>query len=300
MIRSADLRWFLPLMFLHLVVFALGDVFSFGWCYRFFNSPGMSYREVLECRLAPYVIQVGLAPLAEVLFPLYMWRVKRAPVPEVISTNLFCVIIDQAAVFTIITPAVIYNLYRDLIPALGAGWLIACLLFWSVFLGGALVLQTPLRERALAWLRKRQSEKVRPAGLGGASGAGGLLRTFLLARCSQILRVYGVRLLMGISSVISHYAALRALGVDLPLPLAMISVPIVVMAVFLPVSVGGYGGPQLVAWFLIVQMGRAGTADAVLAASFLWSTGFLVGRAAIGLAFIRGFWKRTFPSGYRL
>ena len=80
----------------------------------------------------------------------------------------------------------------------------------------------------------------------------------------------------------------------------MIGIPLVVLSLFLPIGVGGYGGPQLIAWFLFVKLGAAGTADQVVAYSLLWSAGFLAGRALIGLVFIRRFWSRCFPMGYKL
>lgn len=300
MIKEADLRFFLPFMILHILVFFLADVFSFGFAYRWFNAPDLRPREIMEVRGAPYVIQVGLAPLAEVLFPLYMWRVKRVPITETMSSNIWTMIMDFAAILTAVTPAVIYNLYfHTVIPAVGPAWLAGCLIFWALLLGNGVFWTTPPGRRTAA--RIGAGKDKAKTGIRETLGGGlQLLRTFSLARWHHSLRCYLVRFVLLLSTLLSNYVALRALGMDPSLPLAMIGIPLVALSIFLPIGVGGYGGPQLVAWFLFVKMGDAGTADQVIAYSLLWSTGFLVGRALIGLIFIRGFWRRCFPEGFKL
>jgi len=293
-VRRADLALFLPVMALHCMIFFMVDVISFGIPYRSFNTPDITWREVMECRGAPYLFQIVLAPLAEVMFPLYMKRVKNAPVADVVSSNIWTIFLDMAALFTAVTPAVIYNLYVDKVAsAIGPGWLAACLLFWAVFFFNLAFWHSPLRVKAAAWVasgRDGTEDKTGARRMAGEMMQ--LLRTFSLARWRHYLPVYGSRLLLLLSSLASSYAALRAMGVSPPLPLALISFPIIVLSVFQPIGVGGYGGPQLIAWFLLTEVGGSGTADQVIAYSFLWSTGFLAGRAVIGLVFIRGFWKR--------
>lgn len=299
-VKDADLRFFLPLMILHALLFFLADTFSFGLAYKWFNAPDITLGEMMEVRGAPYVIQVGLAVLAEVFFPLYMWRVKKVPVTETISSHFWTIILDLAAGLSAITPAVIYNLYVDnLVPVIGVEWLWGCMVFWAFFFGILIFFNSPYRERARAWIASGKSDE-KSGFREGVGGALQLLRTFSLARWDHSLRVYLVRLALLASTLISNYAGLRAMGVDPPLALAFISIPIIVISIFLPIGVGGYGGPQLIAWFLIVKLGEAGTADQVLAYSLLWSTGFLAGRAIIGMVFIRGFWKRCFPEGFKL
>jgi len=297
MVKKANLSLFIPIMILHTLVFFFADVFSFGAAYRWFGAPDMTLNERMEVRGGPYVIQVGLAPLAEVLFPLYMWRVKKVPVTRIMSSNLWTMFMDLAAICTAITPAVIYNLYiKNLVPAIGSGWLIGCLVFWAFFFGHILFWRTSAGRKMAARLDQDQVVKKEASGIKASiGGAGQLLNTFGMARWHHIVRCYLVRLGLLWSSLISNYVALLAIGMDPSVPLALIAIPIIVMSIFLPVGVGGYGGPQLIAWFLFVQVGHAGTPDQVIAYSLLWSTAFLVGRAAIGLIFIRGFWKKCFP-----
>lgn len=304
MVRGASLSLFVPVMVLHTLVFFLADVLSFGMAYRWFNVPGLKLREMMEVRGAPYVIQVGLAPLAEVLFPLYMWRVKQVPVTETMSSNIWTMIMDFSAVFSVVTPAVVYNLYvQNLVPEIGAAWLAGCMVFWALFAGNVLFWKTPPGRRMTARFHatraaERNTAAPRKTGIRGAlGGAGRLLHTFGLARWHHMVRCYLARALLLLSTLVSNYVALRALGMDPALPMVLIGIPFVVLSIFMPVGVGGYGGPQLIAWFLFAEVGGVGTADQVIAYSMLWSTAFLIGRAAVGLLFIRGFWRRCFPAG---
>jgi len=57
----------------------------------------------------------------------------------------------------------------------------------------------------------------------------------------------------------------EVLARSIRVPLAMIGIPLVVLSIFLPIGVGGYGGPQLIAWFLFADFG----ADA-----FPWATNY--------------------------
>jgi len=303
---AADLSYFLPAMIVFLLVFFLADVFSFGQAYRWFNAPDITLREMMECRGAPYVIQIGLAPLAETLFPLYLWRRKGVRISQALSSNIWTFLNDGAAIMTAISAAVIYNFWTGLVPALGPAWLVVVVVFWTFYLGNLYFWHSHFRERAVHWIAggagaaaEEPPAKAKQFLRQAAAELLQLLRTFSVARWHQYLRVYLVRLVMWGFSLLSNYAALRAVGVDPPLPLAGVAIPLIVLSIFQPISVGGYGGPQLIAVYFFSRLSQSGTEAAVLAYSLLWSTCFLVGRAVIGVIFIRGFWRATFPEGFR-
>ena len=296
-LRHADLSYFLPIMIAYIVIFFFADVLSFGQAYRWFNAP-LTFKEMMECRGAPYVIQIGLAPLAETLFPLYLWRKKGVRVSQTLGSSIFVFLTDVAAAMTPITAAVVYNRFTGLVSILGPGWLAAVTVFWGFYFANLVFWHSRFRPRAAQWIA---------AGDAGAEASGSflkkaaaellqLLRAFSVAHWRQYLWVYVVRVLMWSSAIVSNYAALRAMGVDPPLPLAAVAIPIIVLSIFQPVSVGGYGGPQALAFLFFFKLIRCGTEEAVIAYSLLWSTCFLLGRAVIGLIFIRGFWRAAFPS----
>jgi hypothetical protein len=303
LLEGASLAWFIPATVLMTVVFALVDSFSFGQAYSWFNAKLTAF-EKIELRTAPYVIQVTLAPLAEVLFPIYLWRRKGISPAHAVSSSIWTLVNDFAAVFTALTLAVIYNLKTGLVPAIGIPWLVVMIVFWVVYLGNLVFWHSPLQPKVAGWIERSQQTGVTRKGfrrmvLLVAGTLIQLLRTFSIARWHHYLWVYFVRLFIVVAAVISNYAALRALGLHPPLPLVLIATPIIFYAHFLPINVGGYGGPQALAILFFYEIGKCGSKEQVAAYSFLWSTGFLVGRFLFGAAFIRGFMKKTFPEGFR-
>lgn len=292
LLHNVDLSIFLPFMLLNIVAFFLADVFSFGWSYRRFNVPGMQWRELMMVRGGPYLIQIGLAPLAEVLFPLYMLRVKKVPISHTLSSNLWTFIIDLAAILSFITPAVIYNVFvNTLIPDIGMTWVILCAVFWIVFIGNIIFWNTSKGKRFAE--TSPDTGTVDSVDINATKNRG-ILKTFSNAKVKDYAYVYIVRILLWISFIIANYAAVRAVGMNPPLSMAIIAMPLVVMSIFMPIGVGGYGGPQLIAWFLFVKVGGVGQAEQAIMYSFLFSTAFLIGRAIIGTILFRPFWKRCF------
>ncbi len=305
-LREADLSLFLPAMVVFVTSFFLADTFSFGQAYKWFNAP-MTVKEMMECRAGPYVVQIGLAALAEVLFPLYMWRKKGVRVAELLSSNFWTIIVDMSAVFIVLTVAVIYNLYSGLVPQINWIWLAVCITFWVGFFGNMAFWHSRFQERAAGWIAEKSSAEVAehlPGWKKLIQKALSLfitfLRTFSIARWHHYLRVFLVRIVMLGLNFVSHFAALYALGVHPPLPLILIGVPLIMISVFLPISVGGYGGPQALALLFFVKVVPCASAEVITAYSLLWSTGFLVGRAFWGLVFIRGFFRGAFPQGLKL
>ncbi len=303
LLASANLVWFIPATVLMTVVFALVDSFSFGQAYSWFNTKLSTY-EKIELRTAPYVIQVTLAPLAEVLFVLYLWRRKGISPAHALSSSIWTVINDFASVFTALTLAVVYNLKTDLVPEIGVWWLVVMIVFWVFYFGNLIFWHSPLQPKMAGWIERSHQAGLDQKGarkiiLRVAGPLIQLLRTFSIARWYHYLWVYFVRLFIVVAAVISNYAALRALGLHPPLALVLIAIPIIFYAHFLPINVGGYGGPQALSILFFYEIGQCGSKEAVAAYSFLWSTGFLVGRFLFGAVFIRGFMKKTFPEGFR-
>jgi uncharacterized membrane protein YbhN (UPF0104 family) len=304
-LKEADLTLFTPAMAVFVTAFFLSDVFAFGQAYKWFNAP-MTIKEMMDCRAGPYVIQIGLAPLAEALFPLYMWRKKGVRITETLSSNGWTIMVDMSAVFIVLTAAVIYNFYTGLVPQINWIWFTACLAFWIFFFGNIAFWHSRFQHRAADWINEKSSAEVAD-NLSGSQKllqTGGrelitLLRTFSIARWHHYLRVFLVRITMLALNFVSHFAALYALGVHPPLPLVLVGVPIIMLSVFLPISVGGYGGPNLLAYLFFVKMVPCGTDEIIAAYILLWQTGFLIGRAFFGLIFIRGFFKGAFPERFK-
>ncbi|MBZ0252263.1 MAG: lysylphosphatidylglycerol synthase domain-containing protein, partial [Candidatus Methylomirabilis sp.] len=119
----------------------------------------------------------------------------------------------------------------------------------------------------------------------------GLLRSMSRARPSHWTKLYGARFVMMSANVVGNYVALRAFDVDVPFSVTLWAMPLVLGTAFLPISVGGFGGPQAAAIYFF----RAyGTEEAIVACSLLWSTAFLLGRLGLGFLFFRQMWRGAF------
>ena len=300
---TADLKLFIPFMIGFTLLFGTVDTFTFGQAYSWFSAKLTTY-EKFELRVAPYVIQVVFAPLAEVFFPIWLWRKKGVSPTHAVSSTFWTVLNDLAAVATALTIAVIYNLRTKLVPQINIYWLVAMIIFWVVYLANLAFWHSPLQPKMAAWIERSHKTDAEQQGgqsflVKAAAGATQLLRTFSIARWHHYLIVYGARVLCLIGGLVCNYATLRALDITVPLPLAVIAIPIIFYGHFLPINVGGYGGPQALSILFFYEIGHCGSKEQIAAYSFLWSTGFLVGRFLFGMVFIRGFWRNAFPEGFR-
>jgi hypothetical protein len=110
-----------------------------------------------------------------------------------------------------------------------------------------------------------------------------VLQPWKRATWGQAGKMLLMRLPMGLAVLGSMYACLRAFDVHVPIVTFIIAVPIIMGSVFMPVQVGGYGGPQALA---ILFYGEYAPKDIVVAQSLLWSTLFSLFRILAGTVFI--------------
>jgi len=300
---TAKLGWFVPFMAGFVVLCGAVDTFTFGQTYSWFCAK-LTTKEKFELRVAPMMVQVVFAPLAEVLFPLYLWRRKGVSPTHAISTSFWTMISDVAAETTALSIGVIYNLKTGLVPQINIWWLAAVGVFWAVYFGNIIFWHTPAQPKIAAWVERSREAGADQRGAKGvlvkaAAQATQLLRTFSIARWYHYLYVYSVRLLIVAGGIICNYATLKALDINVPFSLAIIGLPIIFYSYFLPINVGGFGGPQALAILFLYEIGHCGSKESIAAYSFLFSAGFLIGRFLLGAVFIRGFWRNTFPEGFR-
>jgi len=94
---------------------------------------------------------------------------------------------------------------------------------------------------------------------------------------------------VALAGIAAHAFALIAFDIKVPIPIVFIVAPLIIGGAFLPVSGGGFGGPQLVA---LILLPFASGDEALLAAySMSFSACFTFGRILIGLIFLHPFLK---------
>jgi len=280
-LREADAAMLVGAFLVYSLYYYLTDILSFWKTYKWFNTD-ISFQETARLRFASYSLQAINGALAEIVTLLYMFRVKRVPVLHATSSALFIYFIETWTLLVLLTYAAFFlppenRIFLD-IPRLNmalweffqiiviAGWLFcfAWVVFW----------RTKLRDR-LAWVRDNN-----------------LLMAFKHAYLENYGEVFLYRFSNNLLSVFMNILMLKALGIKAPFALLFAVVPIMVNVAYLPVSAGGFGGPQLVAHYLL--KGYA-TEEAILAYSLAWSALFLLTRVFTGLPFLKTVYRIAFP-----
>jgi hypothetical protein len=299
---QAKLGCFIPSMVGFVILYGVIDSFTFGQAYSWFCTKLTTY-EKFELRIAPYVMAVICAPIAEVLFLIYLWRKKGVSPAHAVSSSIWIIVNDYAALATALTIAVIYNLGNNLVPQINIYWLAAMIIFWVFYFLNLVFWLSSLQPRIAAWIKRLYKARLDKQGSDGlllkiVGGAIQLLHTFSIARWYHYLFVYGLRILSLIGVLVSNYVALKALDINVSFSLAMIAIIVIYCSHFLPINVGGFGGPQALSILFFYVIGHCGSKEQVVAYSVLWSIGFLVGKFLFGMVFIRGFWEKAFPEGF--
>ncbi len=280
-LEHADLRWFVPSMLLFILFFFPADCLCFGLAYKWFNRAKVSPLDVMKARGGPLLVQIVSSPLAEAFYPLYLKRNNGIPFFKAVSSHLFVTFNNTYAVIGAISAAIIYGHFIRM-NKIDFIWQVVIMLAWVFLFIHLLYWRTGLKYRFIPWLRRRN-----------------LALTFDQGRLVHYTIFFLIRLGMLFVTLFSNYIALRAVGVNPPLSVTALAVPLIVTSIFLPISVAGQGGPQALA--LLFFVGSVPEADpaAVVAYATLWTTCFTLGRIFWGLIFIRGFWKGAFPQGLK-
>jgi len=279
-LKDADAATVTGAYLAYCAVYYVTDVLSFFRAYNRFNVP-ISFRETFRLRFASYAVQAVNGALTEIMSVLYMFRVKRVPVWHSTSSAGFVYFNETAAMALLLFYCAFFlpeaNRINLAVPALGVS-------FWRVFQGviaGAL-LMAPL------WIAfwRTGAKDLFPRLRDNA-----VLMTFKKARLRDYLEVFSYRFSNNLVSVGANIVILKAMGIDAPAALLFASVPLMVNVAYWPVSAGGFGGPQVVAHFLL--KGYASEAE-ILAYSLVWSALFFASRTFTGIPFIRPVYRAAF------
>lgn len=267
--------WIVAAYLAYCLVYYLTDVLSFHRSYNWFNI-GIPLRETTRLRFASYAVQAVNGALTEVMSVLYMVRVKKVSALAATSTAGFVYFNETVTLFVLLSGCAFFlpeaNRIPQIWPAFQAIVVLGLLLTpaWIYFWNSG------LKDR---WPRLRDHSA---------------LTAFRQATPAQYLEVFLYRFGNNLVSLFANVIMLKAIGIDAPLPLLIAVVPLMVNVAYWPVSVGGFGGPQLVAKFLLA--GQATEAQ-ILAYSLIWSALFFLTRTATGIPFLRPVFRAAFDRG---
>ncbi len=279
---KAKLYLLVPALLGFVAVYGVCDILSYGLCYRWFAAPDITVPEMAKARLGSYLLHVLYTPLSTVANIAYVRRVKGSPITWALSANAFTSVHDLFSANAVLTAALLLNLKLGAVPGMGASWLLPVSIPWLAAVGYGLYWFTGVRD--LPALRRITES--------------GILRSCRFAKARHHLIVLAARMTVALAGVASHAVALYAFGIEAPLPMVLVAAPLMIAVSIMPISGGGFGGPQLVAMVLLPYAG--GDQAVVTAYSMAFSTLFLAGRSAIGAVFLPGYLRDARGSAPRM
>lgn len=265
------LDWFsmLLVMTVFCIFFMLMDVFSFGAGYKLFVEKETPWRDLFFIRGGAMFTGVLFPPLAEVVAPYYFVKRWKQPILRVIGAGLLVLVLDSYCATAAL--GIVFIFFDT--ASISANWLYLVIAHWSLLVVGVVVFSSALKYRLPSRLRDSH-----------------FFSAFMNVTLLLALRLYLVRLCAFVAVCVTLYYLMSAMKIELTVAQSLLFIPIFMASVFLPISAGGYGGPQGAAILLLVDAWQVASAEQALAFSILWSTFFLVGRTLVGGAFIIPLW----------
>jgi uncharacterized membrane protein YbhN (UPF0104 family) len=246
------------------------EIWPFGTSYKWFADRRPSYWQVAVARVGAFPLQALFAPLAGVQVLVYLVRVYKMRLALALSSDIFTLYPDQlfggigifiAVVLVHLTGAEPLHWFFYALCAVN-------LILYPLWFG---YWMTDLKDRL--WPRLRDLA---------------IFQSWKLASWGQVVKMFFMRLPIGLATMGSMYACLRAFDVHVPITIFLIAVPLIMATVFLPTSVGGLGGPQAVS---ILFYNDYASEEIIVAQSFLWSTLFTLFRILAGTVFLYPMFK---------
>jgi hypothetical protein len=281
-LEHARASWIIAAYLAYCAVYYLTDILSFYRVYNWFNvSIGLA--ETGRLRFASYAVQAVNGALTEVMCLLYMFRAKKVQVLHATSSMGFVYFNETLTLILFLTWCAFTlppeNRILLTVPLLN-------LPFWTLF-QALLIFLWCLLPVWLAFWRTGLKDRFPRLRDNGA------LMAFREATLANYGEVFLYRFVNNLISLGANIVMLKALGINAPASLLFGVVPLMVNIAYWPVSVGGFGGPQLVADFLL--KGYA-SREEVLAYSLVWSALFFLTRTFTGLLFLKPVYAQAFPS----
>ncbi len=270
---EADLAVAISVMALHSLVFFASDTVAFGYAYKWFLTRKVPWKDVAILRGGMYLLQVALAPLAEIIPPAYFLRKHKVKVFPTLGSEMYVLFCDGYSNTTIL---ILGLLLGGGGAVLGMGWVYFLIFHYTLLVLVFLYWRTPLKDKVRFLYRLRDAA---------------IMKGFREAGFRHFFAFYGIRGVLAITNVLAGWALLDALHVQLPFHHLLLLVPVMMFSTFLPISTGGYGGPQGAAVLILVTLYGHTTTEIAVAFSLLWSTFFALGRATIGAVLAYPVWN---------
>ncbi len=255
---------------IYTLVFFFAEALSFGKAYKWFLTEEVSWKDIASLVVGKHLIATLFAPLAEVILPTYFLRTWGIRVLHSVSAFGFVIFCDTFCLNLVLTIALLISGSESL----GA--------YWIYFILGSWIFQACMLTYFLtSFIRQRIPFFYNWA----------INYAYTKAKLKHYLTLYGIRSIIHIAMPVAVGIMLSAMDMHLSIPQLLLFVPVFVISAFLPISVGGYGGPQGAAMLLLVNVWHLTTPEQAIAFSLVWSTLFLITRTVGSAVFAWPMWN---------
>lgn len=248
----------------------IGDIFSFGAGFKYLVDVRAPWSHMFMIRSGTIFSGVIFPPLGELFAPYYFYRQWNKNVLRTVGTSIYVVLVDSscgaialACAFLFFDTSMLSNM-----------WLLLLSAHTALLLGVSLAFS----RFGLPYLPERFKN-------------GEFFFAMRTVSFSFTIKLLLMRLAVFAAMCTTIYYLLEVMGIQLSIAQALLFIPLFMASVFLPISAGGYGGPQGAAVLFLVELWEMCSAEQALAFSLLWSTFFLVGRAVVSGLFIFPLWR---------
>jgi hypothetical protein len=260
-LRTADLALVAPAVAQYTLAFYLLDTAGLAMVYRRHLVPTVPVRDIVVISCGKQLLGVLFSPLTKIVAPLYFQRRWRVPVMSTLGASEVLTVADLIVLVSIIAVSAVAGGLPDGTAPLGFG------------IAAALVL-------LLAWVWLSAGRGVLPR-LRNSRFFAVFVRTKPVEMAVQVAMRFGVVAAM----MLSWWLLMAAFGLHLDLGRLVQFCSVFLLVTQLPVSVGGYGGPQGVCVLLLADSWQLVSRADAAALSLVWSTGYLISRAVISTPF---------------
>ncbi len=251
------------------VVMYICDVFSFGASFKWLVDPRTTWIDIFYMRTATIFAAVIFPPAGEVFAPYYFYKKWGQPVLLTLGAAFFVVLLDSSTAAISLASAFIFFDTSMLSP------------LWLVFLVGHSGMLL-----AFIVMFSRLGQKYLPAFMQKSIFFGPMRQADFLI----VFKIFCVRALNFLAACATIFYLIKIMKIDLSVAQALLFIPLFWLSTFLPISAGGYGGPQGASILFLVELWSLCSAEQALGFSLLWSTFFLLGRSISSGVFVLPAW----------
>jgi hypothetical protein len=252
------------------ILMMVGDVFSFGAGFKWLVDPRAPWSHMLMIRSGTIFSGVIFTPLGELFAPYYFFRKWHKSVLRTVGAALFVALIDSSS--GAISLAIAFIFFDT--SMLSQYWLLLLIGHGALLLALAIAFSRFVLPKLPSFVKERE-----------------FFHAMRTADFFLVLKIFLVRMSVFSGACFTLFYLLQMMQIELSIAQALLFIPLFMASIFLPISAGGYGGPQGAAVLFLVQLWDLCSVEQALAFSLLWSTFFLIGRAAVSGLFILPLWR---------